>query len=83
MGLGLSNSIQGIWGYIFHSNSAFVKALPNYIVKETNYYLYIHYTVQYTQYSSYHLYMSSVNLKKAKEKDLYEKLFCDFKVGCF
>ena len=54
-----------------------------YIVKQTNYYLYLHYTVQCIHYNMYHTYISSVNQKQAQGDDLCENLFCDLRIGWF
>ena len=47
----------------FFSNSAFVKAFPIQKTNQTNYSLYILYTVQWKHYSIYLIYKSSVNQK--------------------
>merc|ERR1711954_430730 len=39
------------------------------IYSQTNYYLYLHFTVQCIHYNMYHMYKSSVNQKQAKEQE--------------
>ena len=54
-------------------DSAFVLALLILIVKQTNYMLYIHYTVYCTQYTMYHN-LGSVHQKQAEDEDLYKTI---------
>ena len=51
--------------------------------KQTNYELYMHYTVQCTQISMYHICNSSVTQKQARGEELYEKLILDLEADCF